>query len=54
MEQSPSWEASNHSASEKNPLPFMDPKGSLLCSQEIANGPSPEPTVFSLLLQEYL
>jgi hypothetical protein len=36
MEQSPSCEASNHSSH------FMEPKGSLPCSQQPAIGPHPE------------
>jgi len=34
MEQSPSQEANNHTASQKIPLPFTETGSSLLCSQE--------------------
>jgi hypothetical protein len=44
MEQSP-WEAKSQSVT-KIP-PFMDPEGSLLCSQEPATGPYPEPDEYS-------
>jgi hypothetical protein len=42
-EQSPSWEADSHSASQQNSRPFMEPEGSLQCSQQPATGPYPEP-----------
>jgi hypothetical protein len=40
MEQSPSLEANSHS---RNSLPCMEPKDSLLCSQDLTTGPYPEP-----------
>jgi len=42
MGQSPSCEDNNRSASKKFP-DFMDPEGSLPCSQEPATGPYPKP-----------
>jgi hypothetical protein len=41
MEQSPSWEAKSLSYS-RNPPSFMEPQGSLPCSQKPATGPYPE------------
>jgi hypothetical protein len=40
--QRPSQEAYSASASQEN-SPFMEPKGSILCSQEPATGPYPKP-----------
>jgi len=34
MEQSPSWEAEIHLASQEIPLPFTEPEGSLPCWQQ--------------------
>jgi hypothetical protein len=43
MEQSPSWEADSHSDGQEIPPSFMEPEGSLPCSQEAATGSYPEP-----------
>jgi hypothetical protein len=45
-EQSPS-ESNSHSASQEIPRLFMEPKGSLPCSQQPASGLYPEPDEFS-------
>jgi hypothetical protein len=42
MEQSP-WEANSYSASQEIPLHFMEPEGSLPCSQQSWTSPYPEP-----------
>jgi len=47
MEQSHSWEANRHSATQEIPS-LMEPERSLLCSQEFASDPYPEPDEFSL------
>jgi hypothetical protein len=39
MEQSPSWETNTHPAIQEIPPPFMEPEGSLPCSQQPATGP---------------
>jgi hypothetical protein len=41
MEQSPSWEANNHSTSEEISSPFVAPEGLLLCSQAPATSSHP-------------
>jgi len=46
MQHGPSWEVDSHSASQKIPS-FMEPKGSLLCSQEPTTSPYPEPDELS-------
>jgi hypothetical protein len=43
MELSPSWEAAILSAIQELPKHFMEPKGSLPCSQESATGACDEP-----------
>ena len=43
MEQSPSWEADRFSASQEIPYNFMEPGGSLPCSQMPATYPYPDP-----------
>jgi hypothetical protein len=43
MEQSPSWEANSHSANQDIRRFFIEPEGSLPCSQEPAIGSCPEP-----------
>jgi hypothetical protein len=43
MEQSPSWGAYSHSASQDIPCIFKESEGSLPCSEEPATGPCPEP-----------
>jgi hypothetical protein len=43
MEQSPFWKARRSSASKKNSLHFMEPKGSLPRSEKPATCPFPEP-----------
>jgi hypothetical protein len=43
MEQSPSWEANNSSASQEIPRIIWKPEGSLLHSQQPATCPYPEP-----------
>jgi len=43
MELSRTSESDSHSASYEIPLLFMDSKYSLLCSQQPAHGPYPEP-----------
>jgi hypothetical protein len=48
MELSPSWEANSNSASQKNSPPFMEHKGSLMCSQETTTSPYSEPDASSL------
>jgi len=50
MEQNLSWEASSHSASQESPHLFLEPEGSLLCSQEPTIGPYTEPDESSLHL----
>jgi hypothetical protein len=48
MEQSPSWEANNQSASQDIPHQnFMELGGSLPCSQEPTTGPYREPDASS-------
>jgi hypothetical protein len=42
------WKADCHSAYQKNPDFFMEPKGSSPCSQKPATGPYPEPAESSL------
>jgi len=46
MEQSPSREASSHSASQEIP-PFLEYEGSLPCSQQPATGHYPKPDASS-------
>jgi hypothetical protein len=48
MEQSPSWEADNHSASQEIPRRVMEPEDSLPCSQNPATGACPEPDAYRL------
>jgi hypothetical protein len=43
MEQGHSSETKSHSVCQQIPCLFMEPKGSLPCSQEPANGPYPDP-----------
>jgi hypothetical protein len=43
MKQSPYWEADSHSTSQEIPCLFMEPKDSLLYSQEPTIGPYLEP-----------
>jgi len=43
MEQSPYWETYSHSGSQEIIRPFMEPQGSLPCSQGSAIRPYPEP-----------
>jgi hypothetical protein len=43
MKLSPSWEANILSASQEISPPFVEPEGSLPCSQEPATGSYPEP-----------
>jgi hypothetical protein len=43
----PSSEANSHSASQEIPPPFIEPKGSLPCSQQPAIGPYPDPHAVS-------
>jgi len=43
MEQSPSWEADSHTASQINSPPLVESEGSLPCSKQAATGPYPEP-----------
>jgi hypothetical protein len=42
MEQGPSWEADVAELVKKF-FPFVEPEGSVSCSQEFATGPCPEP-----------
>jgi hypothetical protein len=37
------WKADSHIACKKNPAFFMEPEGSLPCSQKPTIGPNPEP-----------
>jgi hypothetical protein len=46
MEQS-LWEANNHWSQSRNALPFMEPSGSLPCSQQPATDHNPDPDAFS-------
>jgi len=48
VEQSPSWEANQFSASQEVPPPFVEPEGSLPHSQVPATCPYPEPAQSSL------
>jgi len=43
MKLRPSWEAGSHSASQEFPCLFMEPEGSLPCSQDPATGTYPDP-----------
>jgi hypothetical protein len=43
MELSPSCEAASYAATEELHQYFMEPEGSLPCSQEPSTGPYPEP-----------
>jgi hypothetical protein len=43
MEPSFSWEANSYSATKEIPNIFIEPEGLLLCSQEPAAGPYPDP-----------
>jgi hypothetical protein len=43
MDQSSSWEADSMLSKSRNSLPFMEPEGSLLYSQELTTDPCPEP-----------
>jgi hypothetical protein len=42
-ELSPSWETANCAATQELPQHFMEPEGSLSCSQEPSTGPYPKP-----------
>jgi hypothetical protein len=42
MEQSPSWKAYSTLRESRNFPPFVEPEGSLPCSQDPANGPYTE------------
>jgi hypothetical protein len=50
VKQRHSSEANSHSASQKNSLPFVEPKSSLSFSQEPASGLQPEPDTSNLHL----
>jgi hypothetical protein len=43
MELSPSWEVAICAATQELPSLFLEPEGSLSCSQEPSTGPYPEP-----------
>jgi hypothetical protein len=47
MEQSPSWEANVKISWTRYFLPFTEPKGSFLYSQQPATDPYPEPDEFN-------
>jgi hypothetical protein len=43
MQHNHSWEANSYSSSQEIPLLFMEPEGSLPCSQELDTSPYLEP-----------
>jgi hypothetical protein len=43
MKLSPSWETASWAGTQKFPQYFMEPEGSLPCSQDPSTGPYPEP-----------
>jgi hypothetical protein len=48
MELSPSWEATSRSPTQRVSQHFMEPAGSLSCSQKSSSGPYPKPDQSSI------